>query len=547
MKVRGNRISTVTTAFVLLLALAASSCKSSAGTTDSGGTAAPIGQGTAVANDEGKPVAGGKLAFAVDAESDGFNPAASNFALPAYLVGSSMLDSLAAVDRNRQVQPYLAESITSNADATVWTIKVRPGVTFHDGKPCDAEAVAANIRAQKTGIPSLTMKPIKDVDGVVVTGPLSLEVRMNQPWAAFEWLLTSQQGMIASKATLTDPDGARHPVGTGPFVFDQWTTGKNLTVKKNPHYWQPGKPYLDSIDYRILTDPQARSDALTAGDVDLIYTNEIGTIADFRNKPGYTEIVDTSGEADFVVLNAGEAPFDNINARKAIALATDQQRLIDVVGNGLLVPTGGVFYDGSPYFTKDDHYPKYDLDAAKAAVAQYTKETGKPLAFTYTALPDVVSQRTAQLLQEMWQAAGAQVTLDGIEQTKFISKLITGQIQATEISNFGLPDPDWNYIFWHSDYTKPIGDLSINFSHTVDPQLDAALDQGRTSTDPAVRQKAYQTVTQRLNDDYAYVWLHRSIGALIGTEKVGGLGYPEQSGFARTDFKPWIADLWVKS
>src|SRR5262249_60581137 len=109
-------------------------------------------------------------------------------------------------------------------------------------------------------------------------------------------MLASQAGYIMAPATLGTDGAATKPVGTGPFIFDSWTHGSSITVKKNPNYWQPGKPHLDAIEFRVITDPNSRANALAAGELDMMTTDQPHTIADYRTKPDVNEIVDHSGD-----------------------------------------------------------------------------------------------------------------------------------------------------------------------------------------------------------------------------------------------------------
>src|SRR5262249_41747297 len=152
-------------------------------------------------------------------------------------------------------------------------------ITFHDGAPLNAAAVKANLEAYKKGLASIALKAM---DSVNVVDDLTVDVNMNQPWAGFPSFLASQQGYVQSPAAIDAPDASNHPVGTGPFVFDKWVHGTSIVVKKNPNYWQAGKPYLDQIQFRILNDPTARADALESGEINMMFTDEPQAIAGYR-------------------------------------------------------------------------------------------------------------------------------------------------------------------------------------------------------------------------------------------------------------------------
>jgi ABC-type transport system substrate-binding protein len=530
-------------------AVVASACSSTTtASSDSGpttpGTAAVQGPSTVIPADEGTPQTGGALVYGVDGEPAGLSPVANNFDTSAQLIASSMLESLTVFDKDAHWQPYLAESLTPSNLASKWTIKLKPNITFTDGTPLDAAAVKANLDAYRAGLASIAMKVITDI---VVVDPLTVDVDMNQPWASFPGFLAGQQGLMQSVPAITANDAGEHPVGTGPFELVSWNHGSSIVTKKNVHYWQPGKPYLDKLEFRIIVDPTTRANALESGDVNMIFTDQPQTMVDFKTKQGFKEILDASGDVQSIVMNQAAPPFDNVNARKALVLATDSKAVTQGYGAGVLVATDQPFSEKNPYHQSDPHYPGFDLDAAKKAVDEYTKETGKPLEFTLTTFNGSGNVALSQLLQDQWAKAGIKAQIDPLEQAAAIKEIIVGKTEATLTPNFGYPDPDWYYNFWHSDFTAPIGQLSINFPHLKNKELDDALVEGRVNLVPSMRKEAYNKAVQIINDNYSYVWIYRYVAALIADGSVHGLKQAEDVGFASIATKPWYQDLWVSA
>ena len=111
--------------------------------------------------------------------------------------------------------------------------------------------------------------------------------------------------------------------------------------------------------------------------------------------------------------------------------------------------------------------------------------------------------------------------------------------------NFGYPDPDWQYAFWHSSFTAPVGQLSVNFPHMKIDALDKVLDTGRTNLLPSIRKDSYNQAVQIINDNFTSVWLYRYVGAIVATKAVRGLASAEQEGFANLASKTWYQNLWV--
>ena len=169
-------------------------------------------------------------------------------------------------------QPYLAQSITSNDDFTAFTITLRPNIVFHDGTPLDGNALHTNIEKQATSV--LTGPAFAtNISGASVTGPLAVTITMKNPWAPFPYYLAqAQTGYVAAPSMLNSPNGTSNPVGTGPFVLQDWVPNSHMTATANPKYWRKGYPYLQSITYKPIIDPNSRADALQTGEIDIMHT-----------------------------------------------------------------------------------------------------------------------------------------------------------------------------------------------------------------------------------------------------------------------------------
>jgi ABC-type transport system substrate-binding protein len=354
---------------------------------------------------------------------------------------------------------------------------------------------------------------------------------MKAPWATFPSSLTGQLGMVPSPATLADQSGTALPIGTGPFKMTNWQTGDSVTTVKNPTYWRKDAsgvqlPYLDGVNFKIITETQSRVNALLAGNIDMAATSTPeGVIpAQKAASEGKIQLVENHGETEeaFVMLNGSQAPFDNLTARQAVAYATDQASYIAAVDQGNTQPVHTVFREGTQFFT-DAPYPSFDLEKAKQLVQQYQQETGKPLQFQL--LDDSTNAGTlqAQFLKENWEAAGMKVDIVLQDQATLIVTAVTGDYQAVAWAQFGSPDPDYDYLWWISDNAAPKGQLGLNIARNKDPEIDAALKKARSTTDLATRQEAYATVATKLNEDLPYIWLARGHYIIVASNNVRGI------------------------
>jgi peptide/nickel transport system substrate-binding protein len=529
--------------------VASVACGSSGDTTSANGpttTVAGTPQGVVTRNivaDEGDPVEGGKFVFALEAETEsGLNPIVGQFAASGHLMASAIFDPLATLDAEGNAVPYLAESIEPNGDFTVWTVKVRDGVMFHDGTPLTADAVKATLDGHALSV--VTKDAVKPITATEVVDPLTVEVTMSQPWAQFPYTLTTQVGYIPAPSMLADPEGLFNPVGTGPFVFESWTVGTSFEATRNESYWQEGKPHLSSIEFRPIPDAQLRAEAVLDGEVDMT-TMVLNRTNEYLRDRDVKMLEVSNGEESSITLNTARAPFDNPLARQAVAAATDVDRFLAETGRDLVEPATGVFAPGQLGYREDVAHNTFDLERAKELVAQYQSETGEPLRFVYDGANTVDDRAAQQVLKEMWEAAGMSVELNSIPQSDQIINTVLGVYQATDWRNFGSPDPDGDYVWWHSTSIGAEGQISLNVPRLGDPKIDAALDDARATVDEGRRDELYAEVAALLNEGGGYVWLERPTWALVSGPNVNGFLEAQNGSISTIGSKTWIADLWV--
>ncbi|MFC5744613.1 ABC transporter substrate-binding protein [Actinomadura rugatobispora] len=502
-------------ALVAGAALAAAACSG-------GGTAPASGPGP-----EGSPVPGGRLVYGLGADANGFNPTKDSFAAQTYAMGGTIIESLATVDASGAWRPHLAESITPAENGAQWTIKIREGIAFSTGEPLTAEVVKANLDAQKAS--PLTAAVLAPVRGIEVLDGGTVQVHLSQPWGSFPYVLVDQVGMIIPRTALANPaEASRRPVGTGPFVFQSHTPDNRFVVRKNPKYWRKGLPYLDQIEFRILPDFQTRAQTLESGGLTAMATQRDNDIVKFGKlaQQGRYRMYQATGmsvpELAFM-LNTAAAPLDDLRVRRALAHATDRQAFVKTLRSGLTKPADGPWSPDSRWYVPGG-YPAFDLNRAKALVAEYEKEKG-PVRFELLSVPDQSSMQNAELVQDMWGKAGVEVTIRQAEQADLIQRALTGNYGAVVWTQFTGADPDREYSWLHSRFVQPSGGLSINMSRIRDAQLSAALDSGRRSSDEAARKQAYATVQRRLREQLPFIWVdHLTTSAVITKANVKGLG-----------------------
>ncbi len=509
-------------AALAVLAVLAASCGSSKPKITSP-TTAPGGGGATTTTAAPMPKQGGDLTMGVEAEIDGFDPTQNRFDITGHLYATTIYDPLTQIGKDGKAHPYLAQSITPNSDYTQWIITVRPNITFWNGDPLTGEIVYKDLLAQTKSI--LTGSALSDVKDVKPgPGPLQATVDTKEPWTVFPLYMAGQLGYMFDPAST---DTVRKPIGTGPFMFKEWVPNDHFTAVRNPNYWQKGLPYLNSITFKPILDQTSRENSLLSGVVDIIHTDNPPTIIDLRKKSGIT-VLDTSQnqartEMDFYMINTTAAPFNDPSLRKALAEATDEKSLINEFGAGILHTSNGPYTHGTPWYIPDTGYPAYNPTDAKALVdAWKAKNGGKAPSFTLDVTNTALSQETAQFVQDMWGQVGFSLKIQQISQSQYILTAVQGHYQVIGWRQFGEVDPDADYVWWDSaGAANP--NFALNFARNTDPQIDADLTKGRTSTDSATRIAAYQDIAKQFGKDIPYIWTDESLWALAFNKKVQGV------------------------
>ncbi len=499
-----------------------------------------------------KPRTGGSVTFGIDTEESGFNPSTARWDEGGFLYGRTVFDPIAIVNAAGGVEPYLAQSITSNDDFTQFTITLRPGISFHDGTPLDANALHLNIEKQATS--ALTGPAFAtNIQGASVSGPMSVTLTMKTSWAPFPYYLAqAQTGYVAAPSMLNATDGGTaNPVGTGPFVFQDWVPNSHMTATRNTKYWRKGYPYLDSITYKPIINYNSRADALETGEIDMMHSNAPTNLLQFRGNKKWS-YYDNSGQVvgqptvQCIMLNTTAAPLNNKDVRTAMAKCINRAQYAKVIDKGIDAPMSGLFLPGSEYYSATA-YPSYDPSGAANLVKKAQQQTGKSVSFSLNSTSDPQTLAAAQFLQQAWQQAGMKVSINILAQSTIINNALAGTYQATLWRQFGAVDPDLNYVWWTTQLAS--GSLALNMARNVDPRIQASLVSGRTTDNKSDRVKDYQKINQYLAEDIPYLWLARDTWAVIANPKVQNFANPttlqHSKAIAFDEGVLWPTQMWV--
>ena len=281
-------------------------------------------------------------------------------------------DTLTRYDDDLKVQPMLAESWEQSSDARQLTLKLRKGVTFHNGREFTSEDVLYNFNR---------VTDVKITAGIITNfippettweapDKYTVVVKSKNPWpAVYDWL---EVVGILNKETTEGPDGKTKAVGTGPFTFEEWVQGSHVAYGKNKNYWQTGRPYLDGIRVSILRDQQSMVSQLEAGALDLAMTPGLPDFVRLRNDPRFQGVLFPNAPNFYMIqANATLKPLDDKRVRQAFAYTIDRQRMRDSVLSGIGDVKSLPWAPGSPAYQPEKNTTySFDLEKAKSLLQQ---------------------------------------------------------------------------------------------------------------------------------------------------------------------------------
>jgi peptide/nickel transport system substrate-binding protein len=439
------------------------------------------------------------------------------------IVFAALCDKLFDIDEHLNIVPQLATSYQWSADSKSLTLKLRQGVTFHDGEKFDAAAVKYNIERHKTLPGSNRRGELAPVTSVDVVDAATVRLNLSAPFSPLLAQLADRAGMMVSpKAAQAEGDkfGAK-PVCSGPFRFVERVAQDRIVLERFPNYWNKGEIHFDRIVYLPIPDSTVRLANLKSGQLDFIERMAPSDVPQLKSDSrfkiskiteiGYQGITINVGKSDLAQKNPlGRDP----RVREAFELALDRQGIVDVamdgeadVGNQWVAPT-------NPFYAKNVPIPKRDVAKAKALL----QAAGVPNpSFTLMTPTQSDAQKLAQVVQSMAKDAGFDVKIQSTEFATSLNMADKGDFEAYVLAWSGRADPDGN-IFSFEGCKQP-----LNYAGYCKQEVDDLLTRSRTTLDLAERKKIYGEIAAILLKDRPILYLFHRHWLWAYTNKLSGL------------------------
>ncbi|MDB5537029.1 MAG: peptide transporter substrate-binding protein [Devosia sp.] len=442
------------------------------------------------------------------------------------------------------LKPDLAESYTISPDGLTYTFVLHKGVKFHNGREMTAEDVkysldrvtnpvtqspGAGFFGSIDGFAAMADGTATSLSGVTVVDPYTVQIKLSRPDATFLHVVALNFASVVPKEAVDEfgADFGKHPVGTGAFSLAEWTLGQKLVFKRNPDYWKPGVPKLDEIDFEVGQDPTVALLRLQKGEVDIPGDGiPPAQFLQVKDDPTYAPLIIEGGQLQtgYITLNVHTPPLDNVDVRKAINMAINKERIVQIV-NGRAVVANQPLPPSMPGYAPDYKGYVYDVEGAKALLAK----AGLPDGFTtelyvYNTDPN---PRIAQAIQQDLSAIGITAEIKSLAQANVIEAGGNGSAPMIWSGGMGwiadFPDP--------SNFYGPIlgcagaAEGGWNWSKYCNEDLDAKATAADSITDPAKkteREQAWRDIYLAIMDDAPWVPVFNEQRFTIRSENMGG-------------------------
>jgi peptide/nickel transport system substrate-binding protein len=439
------------------------------------------------------------------------------------IVFASLCDKLFEIDDKLNLVGQLALGHETSADGKTVTIKLRPGVTFHDGEAMDAEAVRFSLDRHLTMAGSFRKSEIAAIDKIEVVDPTTVRLALKAPFAPLIAQLADRAGMIVSPKAAKeagDKFGLK-PVCAGPFKFVERVQQDRIVLEKFAGYWNAANVFVDKVTFRPMVDSTARLANLKSGGLELIERALATDMKEIKADPKLKLASQIEIGYQGITLNVGSGemgkngPFGkDPRVQQALELSIDRDALNQVVFNGEALVGNQWISPRNAYYQEKFPVPKRDVAKAR----QLLKDAGvtTPLTIDFMVPNTTDTRQLAEVVQSMAAEAGFDMKIRVTEFATSLNEAEAGRYHAYVLAWSGRADPDGN-VYSFMTCTGP-----NNYAKFCDPDIDAALAVARTATSQADRKAAYEKASVKALAGGGIIYLYHRPVIIAHTAKLDG-------------------------
>ena len=467
------------------------------------------------------------LTIAIGAEPESLDPVRRTSA-PAATVGEHVVERLIYMEEDGSLTPMLATSWESNEDSTVWTFNIREGVTFHDGAPLNAEAVATNLsRFVSPDVGAAYAFLLGSVQEIEAVDEYTLQLTLAQPFAPIlSHLSHSFIGIVSPNQLegLSPEQTFEIPVGTGPYVMDDWSRGDSISMSVNDDYWGSASQ-IPNLVFNFIPEESARIVALETGEADAIMGVPPADVERLQEDADIDVVFQTSVRTIYISYNNIKEPFTDPLVRRALNHAVDKQAIVDSIFEGVGFVADAPIPDAVFGHTSVGPY-EFDPDLARELLDAAGYPDGFSMTLHHPTGRYPLDSTVAQSVQSMLADVGVDATLETREWTSYLQFTSQPPDQA-EYDAFMLGwgtvtlDADYGlYALLHTRQWNPDGNNRGFYSNE---RVDQLLDAARVETDPAERAPMYNEAVELIWEDAPWIFLYNAGQINAVRSDVGGI------------------------
>ncbi|GAK02794.1 oligopeptide ABC transporter, periplasmic oligopeptide-binding protein OppA [Geomicrobium sp. JCM 19037] len=449
----------------------------------------------------GEAQQGGNLQIAVFRDAVSLDPHGSNDTASTH-IRTNIYEKLVNHDENMEIQPELAEDF-EQLDEYTWEFTLREDVTFTDGTPFNAESVQATLERvldEETASPKNFMYEM--IDEIEIVDDYTVQIITEFPFAPLAANLAHDGGgMISAQAIEEEANGERNldlePVGTGPFMLENWDQGNEVVLTRNEDYW--GEPtYLDTATYSVVPEQSTRIGQLETGEAHVIDDIEPINMSQIESLENADVSTVESLRLDYIGMNNEVEPFDDPDVRRAIAMAVDKSTIVQGIyegyGSEAIGPLNPLVFGYSEGLTPLEYDPEEAQELLDAA--------GYEDGFDASLLVDEsnpLSIQMAEIVQDQLSEFNINISLDQQEWSSLLDNSANGQHDMVVLGWTTVTgDADYGmYSLYHTDEHGASGNRTFYSNSEVDDLLDEA----RYEEDDDRRVELYAEAQQMIIDD----------------------------------------------
>jgi peptide/nickel transport system substrate-binding protein len=431
----------------------------------------------------------------------------SGAAIPQVLL-TNVYETLVKLDQNGKIVPSLAEKWTVSPDGKTYTFDLHSGVKFSSGADFTADDAKFSLdRVKKpTWVPEAYIQQMAVVSSTTVVSPTELKVTLKKPSNSWLFNMTGRAGAMFSRTGVSDL--ANKPIGTGPYVLQNWNRGNSIVLQRNDNYWGQ-KPSVKTVTFKYFKDPTAMNNALLTGGIQVVSTVQTPqALGQFKSGNKYQVISGATDGEVMMTMNDGKAPLNDVRVRQAINYAIDKKAILQNAWAGYGTVIGSHESPNDPWFVDESGKYPHDVAKAKSLLAAAGKSN---LTLSLQVPPVPYATAAAPIIISELAEAGITVNATNVTFPVWIDKVFTKADYYLTIINHVEP--------------RDIAALWANPSYYTrynNPAVAKLLADGDAGS-PTEYIADYKKAVELLADDAAAAWLWSFPNLIVADSDVKGL------------------------